>query len=48
MRVRGGSKIWENANKWRNENIWIKKNDPNCKKGEEWQKKNIVKQKKIF
>ena len=34
---------WENANKWRNENIWIKKNDPNCKKGEEWQKKNIVK-----
>tara|TARA_B100001250_G_scaffold408006_1_gene429660 strand:- start:427 stop:1596 length:1170 start_codon:yes stop_codon:yes gene_type:complete len=35
--------FWQNADKWRNENIWVRKNEPNPKKGEEWQKKNIVK-----
>ena len=34
--------FWDIANKWRNENIWVKKNDPNPKIGEEWEKKTKV------
>ncbi len=34
--------FWEIANKWRNESIWIKKNEKVLKKGEEFQKKTIL------
>ncbi len=34
--------FWKIANKWRNESIWIKKNEKVLKKGEEFQKKTIL------
>ena len=34
--------FWNVANKWRNESIWIKKNEKDSKKGEEFQKKTTL------